>query len=252
MSYYRQSGVDGGLVRSINPGMSSRVKTSAEYENTRLNNAEFKTATSFAASILQGIQPSYRPMFNLFKNAKLSKSVLSILKSNSGAWGKRIITKTNRASVCDSLRMLAKNNVANLVNITMGGYSSADHTQNVVVSPSASFASILSSYGADGAAIRLYALNVYEGVETPGIEGIKPNITRLGSLTTGDISVGTPEDVDVDVPELGVELSLMTGRVCEKFYAVVILPYREIGGDAYTLQEACTFAVFPDPEQDQD
>ena len=252
MSYYRQSGVDGGLVRSINPGMSSRVKTSAEYENTRLNNAEFKTATSFAASILQGIQPSYRPMFNLFKNAKLSKSVLGILKSNTGAWGKRIITKTNRASICDSLRMLAKNNVSNLVDISLGEYSAVDHTQQIVVTPTDSFDAILSSFGADGAAIHVYALNVYEGVETPGVEGIKPNITRLGTLVTGDISVNSGSDFDYDIPELGVELSLMTGRVCEKFYAVVILPYRTINSNPYTLQEACTFAVLPDPEQDQD
>ena len=53
-SYYRQTGISSGLVRSINQGMSARVKNDEAFLNTRLNNAEFGQAGRIA-SVLSDI-----------------------------------------------------------------------------------------------------------------------------------------------------------------------------------------------------
>ena len=119
MSYYRQSGVQQGLVRSINQGLSERVKTSQEFANTRLNNEEFKTATEFSAALLNGVVPIYRPMFNVFRNAKLSGKVLATIKSNTGSWGSRLISQNNALAVAQSMNDISKNRASDLFDIAV-------------------------------------------------------------------------------------------------------------------------------------
>ena len=109
-SYYRQSGIANGLIRSINPAMSGRVKTGAEYANTRLNNAEFGQACRIAAQLISAITPKYRPMILPFSQAKLAKSVLDLIKQTDDTWGERNLDDPQAQSVSPLVNALAKNN----------------------------------------------------------------------------------------------------------------------------------------------
>ena len=66
MSYYRTKGVQDGVVRRINQGMSQRVKTGDEYVNTRLNNAEFKNANAIATAAFNSVNSRKRGMMRNF------------------------------------------------------------------------------------------------------------------------------------------------------------------------------------------
>ena len=90
MSYYRQSGVKDSLVRGINQGMSGRVKTSDEYINTRLNNAEFKEANKIATFIYRSIWAKNKAMIRRFALADMTKAALGYVKQGPGRWGERV------------------------------------------------------------------------------------------------------------------------------------------------------------------
>lgn len=251
-SYYRQSGVASGLIRSINPGMSSRVKNSPEYANTRLNNKEFKTASRLAASMIDGIQPRMRPMFNTFKNARLSAGLLEIIKSKAGAWGLRFLAMADRDAACVVANKLAKNNFANFVNVAFGAYDSGTDTQGVSVSPASSLADYLQSIGATGVRVQMRQIQIYEGLPTAEESARVENVVVLGTLSDEAADVEDfPFDMGFDVAHSDISLTLINGRSYLSFYAVVVLPYRTVGSDEHILQEGCTFAYFVDPEQAQ-
>lgn len=249
-SYYRQSGVSSGLIRGINPGMSSRVKTSPEYANTRLNNKEFKTATRMAASLIDGIVPRMRPMFNAFKNAKLSAGILEVIKSHTGQWGYRSIGFNDRATVCVVANKLAKNNFGNYLNVEFGDFDSEDGTQEVDLTGGSSIADILQSIGATGAKIEVRQVMVYEGIPSSDENARPDNIVVLGQPVEVDCSLSDlPFSSQPAVDRQSADLMILSGRIWLSFYSVVVMPYRTVGETDHILQEACTFAYFADPEQ---
>lgn len=251
-SYYRQSGVASGLIRGINPGMSSRVKTSPEYANTRLNNKEFKTASRMAASMIQGIVPSWRPMFNTFKNAKLSASLLEIIKSNPGAWGKRLIGFNNRLTACVAANKLAKNDFTDYFALTFGLYDSANNMQPISISVSASFADYLQSIGASGCTIIYRHVQIYEGQPTDDEMSRAENVVVTGPTAEMNVALANiPTTLTDEVDHLEPNLMLLSNRILLSFYVGVILPYRTVGDTDHILQEGCSFGYVPDPQQEQ-
>lgn len=252
-SYYRQSGVTSGLIRGINPGMSSRVKTSPEYANTRLNNKEFKTASRMAASMIDGIVPRLRPMFNTFKNAKLSAGLLEIIKSKTtGTWGKRSIGLNDRSAACVVANKLAKNNFSNLLGATFGAYNSENETQAIDLKSTTSTAEVLQSMGANGVNIYAYHVQVYEGIPTDDESARPENIVKFGPTSEVNFDIdGLPFSESISVNRLSADLMILSGRTYLSFYAIVLLPYRTVGSNEHILQEGCTFAYFADPEQEQ-
>lgn len=251
-SYYRQSGVTSGLIRGINPGMSSRVKTSPEYANTRLNNKEFKTASRMAASMIDGITPRMRPMFNTFKNAKLSAGILEVLKSHSGDWGLRSIGYLDRVSVCASVNKLAKNNFSNYIDVTFGDYDTQEQQQPIIMVGGTTLVDILQSIGATGVRVEVRQIQVYEGNPTAEESARLENIVKIGDVVSNSYDLGdVPFTNTANVDRQSADLMLLSGRTWLSFYVVVILPYRAVGSQEHILQEACTFAYFADPEQEQ-
>ena len=251
-SYYRQSGVSSGLIRGINPGMSSRVKTSPEYANTRLNNKEFKTASRVAASMIDGVVPRMRPMFNTFKNAKLSASLLEIIKSKTtGVWGRRNIGVSDRAAACVAINKLAKNNFSNLLTVTLGEYDGDNDTQIFNVDSASSAVEVLQSMGATGLAYTIHHVQVYEGNPTDDESARSENIVVLGPTTEQQVAVENfPLDETEHVDHLSPDLTLLSTRTLLSFYCVVAMPIRTVGSTDHILQEGCTFAYFADPEQE--
>lgn len=251
-SYYRQSGVSSGLIRGINPGMSSRVKNSPEYANTRLNNKEFKTASRLAASMIDGIVPRMSPMFNTFKNAKLSASLLELIKSKTGAWGNRFLAMSDRAAACVAANKLAKNNYGSYIGVSFGAFDSETNLQTIDVDASLPFADILQSLGATGASVTAYQVQIYEGMPTEDESARLDNVVvRVASSDDTIAASELPQAISLDVTHQDVSLTLINGRAYLSFYVVVILPFRTVGGTNHILQEGCTFAYFADPEQAQ-
>ena len=249
MSYYRQSGVSSGLIRSINPGMSSRVKTSPEYSNTRLNNEEFKVASAFAASVINGVSPRFRPMFNTFRNARYSADLLKLVKSATGNWGMRYIGKAHRQQVCDKLKLIAKNDFSQLARVELGSY--ADPTQEINIILSDAFTDTLSAIGADGCDFRIQNGIIYEGFKLSPSSELPQNITVLGEVadTGADLSEnpGTSLLVEYD-RTVEPELQYLTNHTDLQFYWIVALPYRMVNSVKHVLQEACSVMMLPDPE----
>lgn len=249
MSYYRQAGVPGGLVRGINPGMSSRVKTSAEYANTRLNNDEFKTATQYAANLLRAVVPIYRPMFNTFRNAKLAAKVLELIKSNSGTWGTRVIKPENQEAVISALNSLSKNRVADMVALQ----SSAD-SDNLLVTATVveSMQSVLDSIGASGVNVKFYNVAVYEAAPSTPVADRAPMEIRLSESSTTEFASsaipGTDDEVTIEplLPDLTIHTKL---PVITYYVYAIVMPYRTIDGQKYVLQEGCALQLLADTYQ---
>lgn len=250
-SYYRQSGVSSGLIRGINPGMSSRVKTSPEYANTRLNNKEFKTASRMAASMIDGIVPRLRPMFNTFRNARLSAGLLEVIKGHSGVWGNRSIGVSDRAAACVVANKLAKNKFSDLLNVTLGDYDTENETQRFNVAGSSTAVDVLQSMGATGLKYEIRHVQVYEGVPTADEGARLENIVVLGPTTETSTNIEDfPIDVQDNVDRLSADLTILSGRIYLSFYVIVAMPYRTVGSTDHILQEGCTFEYFVDPEQE--
>lgn len=250
-SYYRQSGVSSGLVRRINQGLSQRVKTAPEYANTRLNNKEFKTASRMAASMIDGVVPQWRPMFNTFKNAKLSAGLLEIIKGHPGIWGRRIIGRDDRVAACMAINKLAKSNMYNYFNIVFGALDQETSQIAVTASVSESYADFLRSIGASGCTLMLRQVQIYEGQPTDEEMARYDNIVVPGAPTEIDIPLsGIPADLTNEVDHNTADLSLLSGRVYLSFFVGVVLPYRKVGETDHVLQEGCSFAYIPDHTQE--
>ena len=244
-SYYRQSGVNSGLIRGINPGMSSRVKTGDEYANTRLNNAEFRSAAELASAMGSTIIPKYRPMILSFSQSKLTKAYLQLIKETSGRWGQRNPVLAQSQQIADALNAIAKNRFADMFTdidpiVVPAGQNSAE----IHVGWNEDQASLLSSLGISGVVFKATSFNVFIGEYDPSIgrnrsTGVTPQIPEAG-----DFDVVSGNSVDEELTPTVVALNL-PNYVNIGYITVLAMPYRTIGGISYTLQEYCTFKCVP-------
>lgn len=242
-SYYRQSGVKAGLMRRINEGMSSRVKTSEEFANTRLNNSEFGNAADVAKVIASLIVPKFRPMFLNFSQAKLTKGVLSLIKQATGDWGQRALAAGDVAAVCDAVNMLAKNDFFALCESLNSAAGSATGTSSVSAVYSLDNAQNFAGIGADGVVTKLSVCAIYAGTYSATDKRYNQSIARVvysDSIENTIDNFPTSESIESDTaaPDITGTQKLM---VC----LAVVMPYRTINGKNYILQEKCTFRMIP-------
>ena len=108
-SYYG-SKVGGDLVRTINEGMSARVKSSQEYANTRKNNAEFGMCGDFAGAIIKPITQRWRFILDSIATGKMVKAMkeLAVLDT-AGEWGKRVVKLANYGTIYEKFNSFSKN-----------------------------------------------------------------------------------------------------------------------------------------------
>lgn len=245
-SYYRQSGVDTGLSRSINQGLSARVKSGDEYINTRKNNAEFGLAADTAKQMGKMVDPKFRPMFLTFSQAKLTTSLLSIIKSAStGTWGQRGLDVRNVAQMSSALQVLAKNDPSLLIGSIVSTNQTGNSTSHeITFAPGAG--DILTSWGASGVTVKAARYTAMVGKYIAA-----ESKYSLGAL----IQHGNSESVDVSLPITGgttetIELSdgnKMPPADPTKepipFDVFVVMPFRTVNGTDSILQEHCTFIV---------
>ena len=253
MSYYRTKGVQDGVVRRINQGMSQRVKMGDEYANTRLNNAEFKNANAIATVAFNSVKDRKRGMMQNFAVAKMTKAALDDIKQGTGSWGVRLPQTELDTLICNLLENHAKGGVYD----GMFGTISASPLTNqgeseIVLNWSAETARSLVDIGIDG--VQIVVSKCLAG------EVIVDNLPRL--FAGSNTSVAAPVDFDPEAPEqISTNIDVFTplsvgmspsGYTFAKedpkhgFYAVVtILPYRKRGFARYTLVEHCTYVAIP-------
>lgn len=247
-SYYRQSGVANGLIRGINQGLSSRVKTGDEYANTRLNNAEFGAACNVAGLLGRMITPKYRPMILPFSQSILAKDVLELAKNHTGFWGQRTITADDTAAVAAAVTRLSKSSVSDLTNLAITRDSAS--TVKVFGTISDETVNNLVSLGVDGIRYKLTTFILDSGQYNTDTNHILRGQLRQvdTAVDTLDISIGTGSadiDNEVDVSQVPSP----PNRVRHQFVVTILMPFRTINGADYVLQELCCFQVNEVPAQ---
>lgn len=238
-SYYSQTGVIGGLIRSINQGLSEKVKTAEAFANTRLNNAEFGYAGRLAAMLGLYIEPKYRPMILPFSQSKMAKQILELVKNDSASpWGQRVVTDSDGSKLAPVLSSVAKNNFDEW-GVGFGDPVALGEDQDIKTN--AQFEQKLAAIGADAAYIKVVMINTAVGKFNELTNKYNESYARGNVAVNAIFEETTSESFAVSWP---ADFTSQEAWSNNHMVAVIVLPYREVGGKTYTLQEHCTFKVF--------
>ena len=253
MSYYRTKGVSSGIIRSINQGLSERVKSGDEYANTRLNNSEFKNANSIATAAFNSVNSRKRGMMRNFAVAQMTKRALEDIKQGSQAWGVRQPVTELDALICDMLENYAKDGK---YDGKFGTFTLSSLTAEGVISGtleiSAETIAALKEQGING--IQLVSSNCLAGeivVDNEprlfaghAIRPFQPIVFPSSEAVTVQLSGSFATPSNVGMSPSGYEFAQEDHN--HGFYMVIsILPFRQVGSQRYTLQELCTYVAIP-------
>lgn len=246
MSYYRQKGVSEGLARSINQGMSKRVKEDAAYQNARLNGQEFGSAGSFAGAAVRAISDRQRTMLKNFATGYLAKAVRDVIISDStNPWGERQLTGTNwQGEMLARISTYAKNDFQSYVggvwdvSVATSG-NGREWTPNAELP--AGWGSILGSLGATGATVEMYAYRVT--LQQLGMISGK-GFSEVALVGSADIEIGDSGTITTPAT-IGAQFTGIQTANELQGVLVVVKPYQEVNGIKYIRQELCTFALYP-------
>lgn len=248
VSYY--SSKNGGqLIRKINEGMSSRVKTAKEYANTRLNNAEFGAAGSLAGAIVRPISQRWRFILDSIATGKLVKAIkAAMMQDVQSPWGERVVPLTEMAHLQDVFNGFSKNEMPQeIVNVLQNFLKFTAATQTIETMDyaelSADTVQQLLDKGATHVSSKVFAFNVLK----PYIGADGKNYVPAESLfvdisdTFGEEHIAVTEETTIiqsetkaNAPAVLNEESHLGGIL------VVLLPERKVGNEYFTLQELCS------------
>lgn len=253
VSYY--SSKNGGqLIRKINEGMSSRVKTAKEYANTRLNNAEFGAAGSLAGAIVRPISQRWRFILDSIATGKLVKAIkAAMMQDTASPWGERVVPLTEMAHLQDVFNGFSKNEMPQeVVNVLQNlvVFNSANNSLSINGSAdmSADLVQQLTDKGATHITSKVFAFNVR-----------KPYIGADGKtyVPADALLVDASDTFGLDHAIIGLDNSILQDETMDNSPAVlneethlggvlvVFLPERKVGDEYYTLQELCSAYWYP-------
>lgn len=246
-SYYKQTGVSGGLMRSINQGLSSRVKNDEAYANTRLNNQEFGAAANVAALLGKCVTPKFRPMILPFSQSKMAKEILKVAREHAENWGQRVVTSEDTARLCEILSAMSKRDSAEFVSLslTRGSQTEADINFEVTAEQE----SMMASLGINRLTIKATQYDIATGqwvplaqMMTTGYYNTKNTVYPLD----GAVIIGgeTESGVETLIVDTFVPAANHSGHQIVVF---VVMPARDINGTEHILQEYCSFVAMPLP-----
>ena len=252
-SYYKTKGVEAGISRSINQGLSARVKSAEEFANTRLNNAEFKNANGIATAAFKSVNSRKKGMMRNFAIAAMTKAALEDIKQGTGAWGVRVPSTELDTLICSLLENHAKGGsydgkygiITEASLVSDGSYSVtfelSEEIENALVAQGINGLYFIPSKCLAGEILVDGAPRLFAGsaVGTPAQE----SITEGGDLTVSlSGSLSTPASVGMS--QSGYTFAQEDAK--HGFYVcVTILPFRTEGANRYVLQEYCTFVAVP-------
>lgn len=246
VSYYRQKGVADGLARTINTGLSKRVKESAAYANTRLNAAEFGQAGSFAGAAIRSISDRQRTMLKDFATGFLAKDVKAIIVNDSThPWGQRQLSGTGwQEALLAKINTYAKNDFLSFVGGVWDVAVTGEGT-NRTWTPNAELAegwgTMLANLGADGAEVEMYAY--LTELQKDG-EAAGRGFSKVSLIGKDSVAIGS----SLTITEAATVSGDFTGEQGENMMQgvlVVVKPYQTINNENYIRQELCTFSLYP-------
>ena len=241
-SFYAMKGVEGTLVRSINEGMSNRVKNDAAYANTRLNASEFGSAGSMAGAVIRTVSKRWRTILQAFATAMLTKAVRNlIIQDTVNAWGQRLLSVEDwQSSVREAVSRLVKNSYSeNFANAITAGASSVGQTITVKVDVTAHDSEALVSLGADGVRYELYRQRIAAPAFVNGkYTAPVASVDLIGAV---DTTIGTAVSQQVT----GTPVADGEDNNTMESVIVVALPTRTVNGETYVLQELCSCEWLP-------
>lgn len=246
-SYYKQTGVSGGLIRSINQGLSARVKNDEAFANTRLNNQEFGAAANVAALLGQCVTPKFRPMILPFSQSKMAKEILKVAREHTANWGQRVVTSEDTARLCEILSAMSKRDASEFV--TNSVTRTLQTNANVASAFTADQATLMTSLGINELSVSVGIFDVATGQWVPFAQemstGYIGNIERSRTFDDEQLTAGTSSNVDNDVDvKAFIPEANHSGHQIVVF---VVLPERVINGVRHILQEYCSFEAMPLP-----
>lgn len=246
-SYYKQTGVVGGLIRSINQGLSARVKTDEAYANTRLNNQEFGAACNVAGLLGKCVTPKFRPMILPFSQSKMAQDILKVAREHTENWGQRVVTSTDVERLCEILSSMSKRDASEFVTVEVD--RSAQAELDLVAKYTAEQATLMSSLGITNLSVVATQFDVATGQWVPAAEQMTTGylFKRETSRPLDDSAVvaGTGQDtsetmsVDTFIPA--------PNHSGFQIVVFVVMPARAINSVSHILQEFCSFIAMPVP-----
>lgn len=246
-SYYKQTGVSGGLIRSINQGMSARVKTDAAYANTRLNNQEFGAAADTASLLGKAVVPKFRPMILPFSQSKMSKEILKVAREHVVNWGQRVVTSEDTARLCEILSSISKRDSSEFVACSVSRTSLSEAVATVDIT--AGQITELFSLGIDAMTVTASVFNIATGQWVPLAQDMSTGyMSLLDSVRPLDnTSFESVEDMqyseDLSVSQFVPEAN----HAGHQIVVFIIMPIRTINNVPHILQEYCSFVAMPLP-----
>lgn len=241
--YYQVKGVDGIVSQSINQGMSNRVKTDAAYANTRLNNAEFGGAGSTAGAITRALSQKWRYLLVPFATGKLAKDVRSIMMLDAtGKWGQRGLTGTTwQAALAEKVSAYSKNSVTDYTGVTIDSVFNSSNGLRVEFEVSTRLHNEkLEALGCTGVRVIILGGVVNASTFDASTGKYAPALSDLVVLNNDILSFGDNAGLNGDRADITV-----TAQAANKLYGgiVVLLPYKEVNGEQYIMQEHCSFKM---------
>lgn len=246
-SYYRQTGVSGGLIRSINQGLSARVKNDEAFANTRLNNQEFGAAANVAGLLGQCVTPKFRPMILPFSQSKMAKEILKVAREHTANWGQRVVTSDDTARLCEILSAMSKRDAAEFV--TLG----VSRTSASIATLSGEFlsdqATLMLSLGITNLTVNAIQFDIATGQWVPFAQQMTTGyLSRKDSADVFaqyslEAGVGEKTSEDIDVAQF-IPAANHSGHQIVVF---VVMPIRMINNIPHILQEYCSFVAMPLP-----
>lgn len=251
MSYYRQSGVIDGLIRSINQGLSARVKSDDAYANTRLNNCEFKRAAAIVKPVYAAVTPAWRTMFRRFAFAELVKTILASIKEDDGTWGCRIPAADLPNLMVDAFENHAKSGTYDGL---YGDFSASanDTDMDIAESISVEKQTELQALGIDGVFVKPVGVAVAvkapaaTNPELPGVLAIREKSERLTDLAFTGTAISNTDNIavlDNDFIDTTAQARFTAADETAVVAIIGIMPYRTVNGQKYILQERCTYVT---------
>lgn len=248
-SYYKQTGVSGGLIRSINQGLSARVKTDEAYANTRLNNQEFGAAADVAALLGRTVNPKFRPMILPFSQSKMSKEILKVAREHAQNWGQRVVTGEDTARLCAILSAMSKRNASEFV--TLGIVRDETLLAEVSASYTDEQATLMTSLGINALTITAVQYDLATGQWNPLAQematGYLYRKNGVSILNEDSVTAGTAfsSTEDLSVAEFIPEANHSGHQIV----VFVVMPIRIVNSVAHVLQEYCSFWATPLPAE---
>lgn len=242
-SYYRQTGVSGGLIRSINQGLSARVKSDAAYANTRLNNQEFGAAANTAALLGQMVTPKFRPMILPFSQSKMAKEILKVAREHTANWGQRVVTSDDTARLCEILSATSKRDAQEFASISFLRLA-ADEAQ-ASVAWTGEQATLMSSLGINALSITASVFNLATGQWVPSaqqmvtgyLERVSTAYPSDSQAVTSGTAYSNTESISID------EFVPAPNHSGHQIIVFVVMPIRTINDVPHILQEYCSFVA---------